>query len=271
MTRDESTSETAEQRIGPELKRLREQSGRSVRALADQTGFSASFISQLENGLVSPSIASLEKIASMLGVTLAQLFTDPSGSNVAVVRADKRPSFRSSWSKASIDAVMPLNTVRSLEAMMVTLDPGGTSGKHPSVVALDQLAVIFHGRLTLTLAGERVELDRGDAVLIRARVPHQWENTGSRPGQVLIVSSRHAYIDDTFPNRGTHRQPCASRHGAAGKTGIANCAPGRSPTLVGRNRPITAEACCSQTSRGQICPPPIDSFVAADRQRAFTV
>jgi transcriptional regulator with XRE-family HTH domain len=182
--------ETAEQRIGPELKRLRERTGLSVRALAEQAGFSASFISQLENGVVSPSIASLEKIASMLGVTLGDLFTASEATDVAVVRADVRPNFRSSWSKARIEALMPLSAGRSLEAMMVTLEPGGTSGKRPSPGTLDQLAVVFEGQLTLTLAAEQIALDRGDAVLIRARAPRQWHNTGVLLAQVLIVSSR---------------------------------------------------------------------------------
>jgi quercetin dioxygenase-like cupin family protein len=72
---------------------------------------------------------------------------------------------------------------------MVTIEPGGTSGKRPAASTLDQLAVIFDGQLTLTLSGEQMELDRGDAVLIRARAPRQWHNTGVSPAQVLIVSS----------------------------------------------------------------------------------
>jgi transcriptional regulator with XRE-family HTH domain len=188
--REGPTAETAEQRIGPELKRLRERAGLSVRALAEQAGFSASFISQLENGVVSPSIASLEKIASMLGMTLGDLFSASEATDVAVIRADVRPSFTSSWSRARIEALMPLSIGRSLEAMMVTLEPGGTSGKRPEAGSLDQLAVVFEGQLTLTLSGEQMALDRGDAVLIRARAPRQWQNSGVTPAQVLIVSSR---------------------------------------------------------------------------------
>jgi transcriptional regulator with XRE-family HTH domain len=188
--REGPTPDTVEQRIGPELKRLRERAGLSVRALAEQAGFSASFISQLENGVVSPSIASLEKIASMLGMTLGDLFSASEATDVAVIRADVRPSFTSSWSRARIEALMPLSIGRSLEAMMVTLEPGGTSGKRPAAGSLDQLAVVFDGQLTLTLSGEQMDLDRGDAVLIRARAPRQWMNSGLIPAQVLIVSSR---------------------------------------------------------------------------------
>lgn len=123
--RNLQTVESIEQRLGPELKRVREASGISLRTLAERAGFSLSFISQLENGQVSPSIASLEQIAATLNVTLADLFATPETSEVVLVRADERPSFRSSWSRARIDSLMPAGKHQPLEAIMVTIEPGG--------------------------------------------------------------------------------------------------------------------------------------------------
>jgi XRE family transcriptional regulator, regulator of sulfur utilization len=183
-------AESIEQRLGPELKRLREASGISLRTLAERAGFSPSFISQVENGQVSPSIASLEQIAATLNVTLADFFATPDTSEVVVVRADARPSFRSSWSRARIDSLMAAGKAQPLEAIMVTIEAGGSSGKHAAGLSSDQLAVVFSGHPTLTLADDTVELDSGDAVLIRARTPHRWQNRERVAAQVLLVSSR---------------------------------------------------------------------------------
>jgi transcriptional regulator with XRE-family HTH domain len=183
------TPKSAEQRIGPELKRLREEAGLSLRTFAETAGFSAGFISQAENSVVSPSIASLEKMATTLGVTLADLFAPPSIPQAVIVRVDGRPRFRSSWSKACIDALMPLNGSRRLEALMVTLDGGGASGKRPAAVGRDQFAIVWDGRVVLTHAGEDSKLNRGDSVLIRAGVTHRWFNAWHTAAQVLIVSS----------------------------------------------------------------------------------
>ncbi len=190
--RGPQTAEPIEQRLGPELKRLREANGISLRTLAERAGFSPSFISQVENGQVSPSIASLEQIAATLNVTLADLFAAPDISEVLLVRADARPSFRSSWSRARIDSLMPAGKHQPLEALMVTIEPGGFSGRHAAGVGSDQLAVVFSGQLTLTLAEDTLELQTGDAVLIRARTPHRWQNAGRSAAQVLLVSSRGA-------------------------------------------------------------------------------
>jgi len=188
--REAIASETAEQRIGPILKRLRESAGLSLRTFADQAGFSASFLSQVENGMVSPSIASLEKMASKLGVTLADLFSVESTSAADDLRAHARPNFRSAWSKARIDALMPSPGSRTLEALMVMLEGDGSSGKHQTTSNVDQFAMVWDGCLTLTHAGEEIELNPGDTVLIRAKTPHRWHNPGSEAAQIIIVSSR---------------------------------------------------------------------------------
>ena len=181
---------TAQQGIGPRLRRLRKEAGLSVRTLAQQLKLSASFLSQVENSLVSPSIASLEKIALKLGVTLSDLFATPNASNMSVVRRHARPSFTSAWSKARVDALTPLDSGGTLEALMVILAGGGTSGKHPSMAGVDQFAIIMKGRLTLTHGDQDVQLAEGDTVLIRAQTPRRWRNPTSYIAQVLIVSSR---------------------------------------------------------------------------------
>lgn len=188
--RSAAAAERIEQRIGPELKRLREASNMSLRTLAERAGFSPSFISQVENGQVSPSIASLAHIAAVLDVTLADFFAPEEPSEVVVMRADARPSFRSSWSSARIESVTVAGRQQSLDAIMVTLDPRGTSGKRAEGTPTDQLAVVFAGRVTLTLAEDTTDLHVGDSVLIPAQTPHRWQNLQRTDAQVLLVWSR---------------------------------------------------------------------------------
>lgn len=179
-----------EARIGLEVKRLREATGMTVRAFADRVGFSASFISQLENGQVSPSIASLGKISAGLNTTLANLFQNASHTRAAIVRSKQRPSFRSSWSRAQIAALTP--PIGNLEALLVTLEPTGLSGKEPSISQTDQFGFVVSGVLELTLGDELVTLRRGDAVQILAGIPNRWVNQSTRPAQFVLVSFRRS-------------------------------------------------------------------------------
>src|SRR5512136_139518 len=86
--------------IGEHIRRLRLKRHVSVRTFAAQTGFSASFISQLENGLVSPSLGSLQKIAEALGVTLGDFFAATESAKAEeslVVRRSERRRLDSTW------------------------------------------------------------------------------------------------------------------------------------------------------------------------------
>jgi len=179
-----------QQRLGLEVRRLREQATLSVRALAERSGFSASFISQFENGQVSPSIQSLGHIADALGVSLADLFTPRAEPGPSVIKADARPTFHSSWSKAQIAALTPLAVPHSIEALVVTIASGGSSGKHPAGSANEQIAVVFDGGVELTIGADHVELERGDAVFIPARIPHRWHNAADVPAQIVLVATR---------------------------------------------------------------------------------
>jgi transcriptional regulator with XRE-family HTH domain len=187
---DASASTSIEHRIGPELRRLREEAGLSLRTLAERAGFSPSLISQIENGQVSPSITSLGQIASTLGVSLADLFAATAESGVTVVRADARPSFRSWYSRGKVEGLTPVAASRVIEAIMVELEPEGSSGKRPAAVPAEQLAVVFDGCLSLETEHRTIELSRGDAVFIPANTPHRWFSTGDAPARVLLVSPR---------------------------------------------------------------------------------
>jgi transcriptional regulator with XRE-family HTH domain len=173
------------------LKIHREKSGLSLRTLARRAGFSSSFLSQLENGQVSPSIGSLERIANELHLTLSDLFeaTQPVP---AVVRAGRRPGFNSKWSRGRVESLIHADISRTFDAVAVTLEPKGTSGGHPTTRSSDQFAYMLAGTLRLFLGDEVVNLRKGDAIVVPNRVPHRWENAGRVPAQVLLLSIRLA-------------------------------------------------------------------------------
>ena len=111
-------------KLGPAIRRLREGQGLSLRALGEATGFSASFLSQVENGQASPSIASMERIAIALGVTLAEFFMEAQADSSAVTRANARPTLHSQWSRAQIESLGTGANPRGLVSMLVTIQPG---------------------------------------------------------------------------------------------------------------------------------------------------
>jgi transcriptional regulator with XRE-family HTH domain len=177
--------------IGEHIRRLRSERGLSVRAFAAQTGFSPSFISQIENGQVSPSLGSMQKIAETLGVTLGEFFAaTETGEERLIVRAVDRRRMDSTWTDAHIEALGAMARNRRLEPVLVIFGPGGKSGKHPHAPSAEEFAFIVRGNVVLTLADEENEMTVGDAVSLPAQAPRLWENRSQEIAEILIISSR---------------------------------------------------------------------------------
>ena len=189
---DNTTGQGApDERIGHAVRSLREQQGLSVRSLAKLAGFSASFISQIERGLASPSIASMEKIALALGVSLSEFFASKGERSdlPVIVRAGEGEELTSAWSHASLRALSPSWDGRKLSPVVLTLAPGGRSGSEPVGHVGEEFAFVLAGAVQLHLQSETRVLTAGDAVHLIPETPHRWENMSTRDAQVLLVSS----------------------------------------------------------------------------------
>ncbi len=177
-------------KVGERIRQFRLGLGLSVRPLATQSGFSPSLISQVEHGRVTPSIGSLERIAMALGVSLGKFFAEPDTSAVGLVRATARQKLTSTWSPVSIEALGPMDELGRLEPIMLTMAPGGRSGKYPTAQSCEKFALILEGEVSLTLGDEVHVLRKGDAITFASANPHQWENTGATRARAVIVTAR---------------------------------------------------------------------------------
>ncbi len=72
----EAAPSSIEASIGAEVRRLRRSLDLTVAGLAATSGMSAGMLSKIENGGISPSLASLDALAKALNVPITQLFTD---------------------------------------------------------------------------------------------------------------------------------------------------------------------------------------------------
>jgi transcriptional regulator with XRE-family HTH domain len=204
------TAVLKQQVVGQHVQRLRQDAGVSLRRFASLTGFSPSFISQLENGLVSPSIGSMEKIAAALGVTLGEFFVGADGGEGGqIVRASDRPTLSSGWSKAQIEALTVARPTGRLEATVVTLFAGGRSGKHPHASPREEVCLVLEGEVVLTLGPEEHVLRKGDAATILPGELRLWRNERRRTARVAVVAAAGGRVSASGRRAG--RRPARSR------------------------------------------------------------
>jgi XRE family transcriptional regulator, regulator of sulfur utilization len=173
-------------RLGARLRELRGERRLTVRALAARSGFSPSFISNVELEVVSPSIGSLEKIAGALGVTLSQLFSSLEASPRVIVRRSERTLYKSAWSRSTAAVLADAASNRKLSAVEVTIESGGTSGTQ-TVSSQDTFALVLAGALSLTVDQETNDLAAGDSAYLHKGMTFSWRNDTMETASLLLV------------------------------------------------------------------------------------
>src|SRR5262245_35937636 len=109
--------------LGPRLRGLRTSRGLTLRQLATRAGVTESFVSQVERGVATPSIASVQRIARGLGLSIADLFAEVESVG-QVVRAGERRRIQYPGLGA-VDEFLTRGTSGRLQVILSTVEPGG--------------------------------------------------------------------------------------------------------------------------------------------------
>jgi transcriptional regulator with XRE-family HTH domain len=175
--------------LSSNIKALRKQRGMTLQALGEVTDLSPGFLSQIESGQSSPSLASLRRIAQALGVSLFFLVASDRG-NVSVIRGNQRKRLEMPQHTVAFEVLSPEEKGSNLQVVMTTLSPGQSTceGPMPHGDAQSQEFVyVLSGAVNLSVAAESVELNQGDAASFRSALPHRYCNQGHEPAVFLAI------------------------------------------------------------------------------------
>ncbi|MDQ6966106.1 MAG: helix-turn-helix domain-containing protein [Mariprofundaceae bacterium] len=177
--------------VAKKIRFLREQQGLSQRGLAETSGISAAALSQLESGLSSPSVATLEKLADGLGKTVASFFLDNiDDTDVEIFDLDERPSVPLKGGSRFVPLTAQ-HRPAGFEPMLVHLEPAGKLEEALYGIRSAQVFVwARRGRAVLEHDGREYEVHETQSVYYDARKPHNWHNPFDACCELLMVRSR---------------------------------------------------------------------------------
>jgi mannose-6-phosphate isomerase-like protein (cupin superfamily)/DNA-binding XRE family transcriptional regulator len=197
---------------------LRKKRQMSMRELAERSGASTSFISQVETGKTNPTVAKLQNLATALGVPVNYFFdphNDPpppppetpprrvlvgpagtaggdgngmpvhSGVPFELVRNTARASFELddgvTWER------LTPHGRNGIEFLEVTYPVGTGSGPLASHFG-EEFVLVLEGALEVRFAFDTVVLEAGDSLVFDSTVPHTVANVGEIPMRAAWVN-----------------------------------------------------------------------------------
>jgi transcriptional regulator with XRE-family HTH domain len=179
-------------RLGRRLREIRMGRGLSLQDAARRAGLSKSFLSEVEQGRVSPSVASLTKIAAALGIPIGSLFEDQRSVG-RLVRASERARLHYPV-RGVTDYLLSPDLSGKLQVLYSVGAPGTSSGpKLYTHEADEECVVLLKGSLEIRVGDETYVLEPGDAITFPSRTPHGWRNIGCEPTESIWIITPPAY------------------------------------------------------------------------------
>ncbi|HLX31646.1 MAG TPA: cupin domain-containing protein [Gaiellaceae bacterium] len=178
--------------LGERLRAIRLLRRLTLRDVALAAGVSESFVSQLERGRSSASVATLQRLAAALGIEITDLFDGRHPSQPRVLRREARQLLE--WGHLGRKALLTPKPFHSLEVVTAEFEPGGSTGDEPYTHGdSEELLLVLAGRVQLQLGTELFDLSTGDSVNYRSSTPHRVSNPGDDAAEVLFVISPPSY------------------------------------------------------------------------------
>ncbi|MBL6457158.1 cupin domain-containing protein [Belnapia sp. T6] len=164
--------------VGARLRALRAEHGLTILELAARAGLSAGLISQIERGTSNPSMKTIQRLRTALGVNIWEFFGEAAAADEAEPGFVRRPGQRARILVGRTQLVKELLSPRGdspLRFMLITLPPGGVS-EDVLVGRGEKGGYVLSGRVELTVNGRRSQLAEGDSFQFESHQPHQLAN-----------------------------------------------------------------------------------------------
>jgi transcriptional regulator with XRE-family HTH domain len=176
--------------VAAALKALRRQRGWSLDDTAAHTGVSKAMLGQIERGESSPTVSTLWKIATGLGVPMTALIEPGfAAGDVLLVRDAAALRVQASAEGQQRALLFPYEPRFGFELYELVLAPGYESISEPHEPGVTEHVTVLHGAMELMIEGEWRPLAKGQSLRFPADRRHGYRNPTA--GEVMLHDIIH--------------------------------------------------------------------------------
>jgi len=176
--------------IGSRLKAIRLRLSMSQKELADKIDVSPSFISQVENNQISPSLSSFVQICNAIGVSPSELLEGKKTKKTGWLMRKRNGSSTPLIKDAGLEifSITGNGKLPDGAAFNITvIEPNTEIKKHFMMHKGREFIYILKGSVSVVIEGEEEKLNVGDSVYLKEEIPSAWKNEIGDPAELLVV------------------------------------------------------------------------------------
>ncbi len=175
--------------IGTSLKQLRIEKGYTLNEVAQKLNLSASFISQLENMKLSPSLDSLEKLLRFYSINLSDFFKQIEQRKYIIVKKGEEPSLDVSNGKIKLTPLASKLQNNSLETCIVEFTSSAVieTAILPKDINGERMVYVIKGEIDILIDNDaRLKLAEGDSINYKSYISCVISTNDENPIEILI-------------------------------------------------------------------------------------
>lgn len=173
--------------IGTKVRAERVANGMTLDALADATGVSRRLLVSIEKGEANPSVGTLLKVSTALGVGLPALVELPVTNELHVVRAGQGAVLWTGDFGGTGVLLVGSSTPDALELWEWNLQPGECHISEKHSTGTREVLQVHRGVVSVSVESATVAVKRGEALGFAGDRPHEYSNRGSTAARFTLV------------------------------------------------------------------------------------
>jgi transcriptional regulator with XRE-family HTH domain len=172
--------------LGEKLRQLRSERNISQRDLAHLAGLSPNSISLIERDETSPSVATLQSLASALNIRMSYFFEEEMSTSILHIKPGARPKIESEG--VIIEGMGKNLPSQELEPFIVSLDPHvECCGERQVVHTGHEFIYCLVGKIEYVIDGKVFLIETGDILIFEATLPHLWRNPFDEHAEFILM------------------------------------------------------------------------------------
>lgn len=177
--------------ISQKIRSLRKEKKLTLKQLSQASGVALATLSRIETGRMIGTIESHKSIASALGKTLSQLYSDieKQEKSVEYQSLKNRTDLFLHNDKASYYMLTSNMLSKKMMPVILKITSGGKTTPEQSTIETEKFIYVLKGQVGVVIADKDHALKKGETLYFNGNVSHYIKNTGKEEARAICVIS----------------------------------------------------------------------------------
>lgn len=177
--------------IGEKIRNLRKSKRMTLKNLSEASSVALATLSRIETGAMTGTVKSHQKIASVLGISISQLYGDMKIENrpVEFQSIKNRTDLFIHNDKASYHMLTSYVLSKKMMPVVLKISPGGATSPEELPKESEKFIYILKGECKIYAGADNYTLKKAETLYFDASLRHYFENTGNEEAHLICITT----------------------------------------------------------------------------------